>query len=184
MEDISIDAQIRAIIADFKAGKDVTTQLVDIRSGGNYFDFHEWAIEQWLDDDYYFYLAKENIPIYEGESFYDYFEDSDLYLEDTGAKIEALGLEAKIDIDNDSTFNFKIIDEVCVACEAQMEGKNGPHYHSLALYKNLAEASKTEREHGAFLYNWGNCLTHTDAELVEIWDNFVLKAKNERRPVP
>jgi hypothetical protein len=35
MEDISIDAQIRAIIADFKAGKDVTTQLVDIRSGGN-----------------------------------------------------------------------------------------------------------------------------------------------------
>ena len=88
-----------------------------------------------------------------------------------------------IDIDNQSTFNFKIIDGICLACEAQMEGKNGPHYHSLALYKDLAEAAKAERERGAFLYNWGDCLTHTEAELVEIWDNFVLKARNERRPV-
>ena len=69
MEALSIDSQIRAIIADYKAGKDVTAQLVGIRSGGNYFDFHERAIEQWTFDDYYFYLAKENIPIYEGESF-------------------------------------------------------------------------------------------------------------------
>ena len=57
--------------------------------------------------------------------------------------------------------------------------------HSLALYKSLEEAIKTEREQGALLYDelTEQCLTHTEAELVEIWDYFVLKAKNERRPV-
>ena len=182
MEALSIDSQIRAIIADYKAGKDVTTQLVNIRSGGNYFDFHEWATEQWLFDGYYFYLNKDNIPIYEDESFYDYSEESDLNLDDPNAKVAALGLDSKIDIDNDSTFHLKMIDDVYVTCEAEMEGKNGPHYHSLKIYKDLEEAVKTERECGAFLYN-GECLTHTEAELVEIWDNFVLKARNERRPV-
>ena len=182
MAALSIDAQIKAIIADYKIGKDVTTQLVNIRSGGNYFDFHEWATEQWSFDGYYFYLDKDNIPIYRGESFYDYFEESDLYLDDPNAKISALGLDSKIDIDNDSTFYFKMIDDVCVTCEAEMEGKNGPHYHSLKIYKYFEDAVKTERECGAFLYN-GDCLTHSEAELVEIWENFVLKALNERRPV-
>lgn len=181
MKTPTIDAYIRAIIADYKAGKDVTSQLVDVRSGGNYFVFHEWATEQWLDDGYYFYLDSSNIPIYKGESFYDYFDESDLKLDNPNAKIAALGLDSKIDIDNDSTFHFKIIDEVCVTCEAEMEGKNGPHYHSLKIYKNLEDAVKTERECGAFLYN-GDCLTHCEAELIEIWDNFVLKALNERRP--
>ena len=183
MEALSIDAQIRAIIADYKAGKDVTAQLVEVRSGGNYFDFSEWATEQWLYDGFYFYLDSSNIPIYEGESFYDYFEESDLKLDNPDAKIAALGLDSKIDIDNHGTFNFKIIDGVCVVCEAEMEGKNGPHYHSLSLYQDIDEAAKAERERGAFLYN-GDCLTHTEAELVEIWDSFVLKALNERRPVP
>lgn len=182
MEAPSIDAQIKAIIADYKAGKDVTSQLVDVRSGGNYFKFHEWANEQWFYDDFYFYLDSQNIPIYEGESFYDYFEESDLYLTDPNAKIAALKLDSKIDIDNDSAFYYKIVEDVCVTLIAEMEGKNGPHYHSLKIYKDLEEAVKTEREYGAFLYN-GNCLTHTEAELVEIWDNFVLKALDERRPV-
>ena len=182
MEALSIDAQIRAIIADHKIGKDVTTQLVEVRSGGNYFDFHEWANEQWFYDGFYFYLDSRNIPIYEGESFYDYFEDSDLYLDDPSAKIAALRLDSKIDIENDSAFYYKIMEDVCVTLIAEMEGKNGPHYHSLKIYKDLEEAVKTERECGAFLYN-GDCPTHTEAELVRIWDNFVLKAKNERRPV-
>ncbi len=183
MEALSIDAQIRAIIADYKIGKDVTSQLVDVRSGGNYFEFHDWANEQWFYDGFYFYLDSRNIPIYEGESFYDYFEESDLYLADPNAKIAALGLDSKIDIENDSAFYYKIVEDVCVTLIAEMEGKNGPHYHSLKIYKNLEDAVKTERECGAFLYN-GDCLTHTEAELVEIWDSFVLKALNERRPVP
>jgi len=49
-------------------------------------------------------------------------------------------------------------------------------------HNDLEDAVKTERERGAFLYN-GDCLTHTEAELVEIWDSFVLKALNERRTV-
>jgi len=182
MEAPSIDSQIRTIIADYKAGKDVTTSLVDVRSGGNYFDFHEWATEQWLYDGCYFYLDKDSIPIYEGESFYDYFDESYLCIDEPDAKIAALGLASKIDIDNHGTFHFTIIDDVCVTCEAIMEGKNGPHYHSLKVYKDLEDAIKTERECGAFLYN-GDCLTHTEAELVEIWDRFVLKALNERRPI-
>ena len=177
MEALSIDAQIKAIIADYKAGKDVTAKLVDVRSGGNYFDFHEWAAEQWSDDGYYFYLDSRIIPIDKSESFYDYFEESDLYLADPNAKIAALGLDSKIDIDNDSTFHLKMIDDVYVTCEAEMEGKNGPHYHSLKIYKDLEEAVKTERECGAFLYN-GECLTHTEAELVQIWDNFVEEVRN------
>lgn len=181
MEALSIDAQIRAIIADYKAGKDVTTQLVDIRSGGNYYDFHDWVIERWPFDGFYNYVDIKHIPIDEHESFYDYFEENDLYIKAKDAKIAALGLSRE----SDNTFDFKIIEGIYLTIQTEFQGKGGAHFHSLALFKSLEEAMKTEREQGALLYDEiaGECVTHTEDELVEIWDNFVLKAKNKRRPV-
>ena len=118
MEALSIDVQIRAIIADYKAGKDVTAQLVGIRSGGNYFDFHDWVIERWPFDGFYNYVDMKGIPIDESESFYDYFEESKLHIKTKDAKIAALGLSRE----GDSTFDFKLIDGIFLTVQTESQG--------------------------------------------------------------
>ena len=173
---IDIQGEIAEIINNFKAGKDISNELVDIRSGGNYFEFHQWVISRALCNNFYFFKNIENIPLPEGDDdcVEEYFSEEQLNAKLPEEKIANLSLDSRVDMDNDSTFHYEIIDGVCVSVESYMEGKNGPHFYDLKISKDLDEAVYDFGKE-AMIIDGKECLNYTRDELVEFWDCFVLR---------
>ena len=180
--DTDIEQKIADIISKFKCGKDVTKDLVDIRSGGNYFGFHDWIIKDDIFMDLNFMLSVDDIPISLDDDYLDYFEEEDLNAKTPEEKIRNLSIEAKGD--ESQTIHYEKIDGVYVSVEAHWEGgKSGPHFHSLQISYDLKSIYDSKKEQGLLIVDSDrNSHNFSDDELVKIWDSFVAKVRGLKAP--
>ena len=173
----SIEIKLLEIVEEFKIGKDVSSQLIEVRSGGNYYAFQEYIVNSHFHNDMYFYLDIRDIPIPEGDGWYNYYTDEELDTQNIEKKIKNLRLDELVNWDTGDSFHLFEINGVCLTCKCSMEGK-GSHIYDLQIYENREEAITIEKNKGEFLYHEGMCLTHDMNELVTIWDRFVNEVKN------
>ena len=174
--DTDIEQKMAEIISEYKSGKDVTKDLVDIRSGGNYFAFHEWAVDRDLYYNWHFIIHVEDVLAEEAECVSEYFDEKDLSAELPGEKISNLNLDSHVNEETDGTYNFEIIDDVCVSIEMQWQSAKTMHLYNLEIsdsFQCWIESFGKDK----ILYRGGECVNFSDDKLVKIWDSFVAKVR-------
>ena len=175
-EDKGIGVKIKEIISEYKLGKDVTKDLVDIRSGGNYFAFHEWAVDRDLYYNWHFIIHVEDVLAEEAECVFEYFDEKDLSAELPGEKISNLNLDSHVNEETDGTYNFEIIDDVCVSIEMQWQSPKDIHLYNLEISDSFQCWIESFGK-DTILYRGGECVNFSDDKLVNMWDSFVAKVR-------
>lgn len=181
MKNDSTEDQIKSIIQSYKQGKDVNDQLIAVRTGSFYENFHEWVLASVMCDKFTFVISISDIPIpqeYQSwDSFQDYMDEEVLEISGDQEKIAYLGISSDvIDIESLASLHFENMDGVCISVEATLEGKSGPRFYDLRLHENEEALYHAYKSEGVLLCGMSasqNSLNYSDEELVEIWDNFV-----------
>lgn len=176
-DEIDIAKTLNAIIAQFKSGKDVTKQLVELRSGGNSIPFQEYInrMSEEGSGEILFLYDLEEFPIEPGERPTDYYSLEELQTDLPEQKLKNLKLDGYSNYDY--WFEYWIIDDVILSAEGALEGKTGHHYYNLKLTRTLSEAF-VEYKGKYLVLDSTKCYNYTHEELIEIWDAFTSDYKS------